>query len=159
MGTVLSGGQKQRVLLARALYRRTGILMLGEATSHLDVERERAVNQALRATHMTRIVIAHRPETIRASARVAGMLGLLATGRGILRSVRQFPIFRPSSFRPDDLALPRPARLTDELPPKSRAHRLPASSSCTALTNVKEIVIYDEGNSEMVQWPEGLWIH
>lgn len=35
--------------------------MLDEATSHLDVERERAVNQALRATRMTRIIIAHRP--------------------------------------------------------------------------------------------------
>jgi ATP-binding cassette subfamily B protein RaxB len=51
--------------------------MLDEATSHLDVECERAVNQALRATHMTRIVIAHRPETIRASARVVS----LANGR------------------------------------------------------------------------------
>jgi ATP-binding cassette subfamily B protein RaxB len=47
--------------------------MLDEATSHLDVERERAVNEALRATHMTRIVIAHRPETIRASARVVSL--------------------------------------------------------------------------------------
>jgi ATP-binding cassette subfamily B protein RaxB len=44
--------------------------MLDEATSHLDVERERAVNEALRATRITCIVIAHRPETIRASAQV-----------------------------------------------------------------------------------------
>jgi ATP-binding cassette subfamily B protein RaxB len=43
------------------------------STSHLDVERERAVNQALRAARMTRIVIAHRPETIRASARVVSL--------------------------------------------------------------------------------------
>jgi ATP-binding cassette subfamily B protein RaxB len=47
--------------------------MLDEATSHLDVARERAVNEAVRATHMTRIVIAHRPETIRASARVVSL--------------------------------------------------------------------------------------
>ena len=70
MGTVLSGGQKQRVLIARALYREPGILFLDEATSHLDVERERAVNQAIRAARMTRVAIAHRPETIRASGRV-----------------------------------------------------------------------------------------
>ena len=47
--------------------------MLDEATSHLDVERRRAVNEALRATHMTRVVIAHRPETIPASARVVSL--------------------------------------------------------------------------------------
>jgi ATP-binding cassette, subfamily B, bacterial CvaB/MchF/RaxB len=70
MGTVLSGGQKQRVLLARALYRRPGLLLLDEATSHLDVARERAVNAALAAARMTRIAIAHRPETIRAAGRV-----------------------------------------------------------------------------------------
>ncbi|HET7879970.1 MAG TPA: ATP-binding cassette domain-containing protein [Acetobacteraceae bacterium] len=69
MGTVLSGGQKQRVLIARALYREPDILLLDEATSHLDVNRERAVNDAIRATRMTRLVIAHRPETIRASGR------------------------------------------------------------------------------------------
>jgi ATP-binding cassette subfamily B protein RaxB len=74
MGTVLSGSQKQRVLVARALYRGPSILMLDEATSHLDVERERAVNDALRATRMTRIVIAHRPETIRASERVVALV-------------------------------------------------------------------------------------
>jgi ATP-binding cassette subfamily B protein RaxB len=70
MGTVLSGGQKQRVLIARALYRRPGILLLDEATSHLDVDRERAVNAALSSACVTRIVIAHRPETIRASGRM-----------------------------------------------------------------------------------------
>jgi ATP-binding cassette subfamily B protein RaxB len=69
MGTVLSGGQKQRVLIARALYRQPGILLLDEATSHLDIEREKAINTALRAARMTRVVIAHRPETIRASDR------------------------------------------------------------------------------------------
>jgi ATP-binding cassette subfamily B protein RaxB len=73
MGAAISGGQKQRVLLARALYRRPGILFLDEATSHLDVDREKAVNDALRKLHVTRIVIAHRPETIRAADRVINL--------------------------------------------------------------------------------------
>jgi ATP-binding cassette, subfamily B, bacterial CvaB/MchF/RaxB len=75
MGTVLSGGQKQRVLIARALYRKPSILFLDEATSHLDVNRERAVNEAVRTTSMTRIVIAHRPETIRSADRVIVLEG------------------------------------------------------------------------------------
>jgi ATP-binding cassette, subfamily B, bacterial CvaB/MchF/RaxB len=70
MGTSLSGGQKQRILLARALHRRPGVLMLDEATSHLDVARERIVNDTLRGLGMTRISVAHRPETIRAADRV-----------------------------------------------------------------------------------------
>ena len=70
MGTVLSGGQKQRVLIARALHREPSILFLDEATSHLDLNRERAVNEAIRGARMTRVVIAHRPETIRAAGRV-----------------------------------------------------------------------------------------
>ncbi|WP_246776803.1 peptidase domain-containing ABC transporter [Microvirga sp. VF16] len=73
MGTVLSGGQKQRVVIARALYRQPSILLLDEATSHLDVEREKLVNMAFGAIRVTRIVIAHRPETIRMSGRVVGL--------------------------------------------------------------------------------------
>jgi ATP-binding cassette subfamily B protein RaxB len=70
MGTVLSGGQKQRVLLARALYKKPRILLLDEATSHLDVECEQRVNQAIRSLRITRIIIAHRPDTIASADRV-----------------------------------------------------------------------------------------
>jgi ATP-binding cassette subfamily B protein RaxB len=70
MGTVLSGGQKQRALIARALYRNPGVLLLDEATSHLDLANEQAVSAAIRATQVTRIIVAHRPETIRSADRV-----------------------------------------------------------------------------------------
>ncbi len=70
MGTTLSGGQRQRVLLARALYRRPRILFMDEGTSSLDLDKEREVNRALAELKITRIVIAHRPETIRAADRI-----------------------------------------------------------------------------------------
>lgn len=70
MGTVLSGGQKQRVLLARALYKRPKILFLDEATSHLDLVNEAAISEALVALDITRIMIAHRPQTIAIADRV-----------------------------------------------------------------------------------------
>ena len=75
MGNSLSGGQRQRVLLARALYKRPQFLFLDEATSALDVERERLVNASLRKLAVTRIVIAHRPETIAAAQRVIVLQG------------------------------------------------------------------------------------
>ncbi|NYE61495.1 ATP-binding cassette subfamily B protein RaxB [Duganella sp. 1224] len=70
MGTVLSGGQKQRILLARALYKRPRILLLDEATSHLDVDNEKLVNESIKSLNITRIIIAHRPETIASTDRV-----------------------------------------------------------------------------------------
>jgi len=73
LGSSLSGGQKQRVLLARALYRQPSILLLDEATSHLDVGREHEINREVAALRITRIVIAHRPDTIRSADRVVSL--------------------------------------------------------------------------------------
>jgi ATP-binding cassette subfamily B protein RaxB len=70
MGATLSGGQKQRVLLARALYRQPKLLLLDEATSHLDYHTEAAVNAAVKGLQVTRIIIAHRQETIATADRV-----------------------------------------------------------------------------------------
>ncbi len=73
MGSALSGGQKQRILLARALYRRPALLILDEGTSHLDVDTERAINAALQSLAITRVVVAHRPETLRSAGRIVVM--------------------------------------------------------------------------------------
>lgn len=70
LGEGLSGGQKQRLYIARALYRRPGILFMDEATSHLDKKSESQVNQSIKAMNITRIIIAHREMTISSADRV-----------------------------------------------------------------------------------------
>jgi len=70
MGTILSGGQKQRVLLARALYSQPKILFLDEATSHLDTHNESVISRHVKHIGITRIIIAHRRETVAIADRV-----------------------------------------------------------------------------------------
>lgn len=93
MGSVLSGGQKQRILLARALYKRPKLLILDEATSHLDVDSEKLVNEAVMQLSLTRIIVAHRPETIASADRVIS----LEPSRGEVRN-------RPRALAPGALA-------------------------------------------------------
>ena len=66
-GVKLSGGQRQRLAIARALLKDAPILILDEATSHLNSESERLVQQALTVLMKKRtvLVIAHRFSTIR----------------------------------------------------------------------------------------------
>lgn len=73
MGSSLSGGQKQRILLARALYKKPQILLLDEATSHLDTKLEKDINEAIKKLNITRIIVAHRKETINSADRVVEM--------------------------------------------------------------------------------------
>lgn len=99
MGTVLSGGQKQRVLLARALYKKPAILFLDEATSHLDVACERRVNQAIDSLLITRVMVAHRPETIASAQRVI----VLDAGKVVLDKRRAPPVVNiPSNDRQEN---------------------------------------------------------
>jgi ATP-binding cassette subfamily C protein CydCD len=71
-GLQLSGGQRQRVAIARAFLRDAPVLILDEATSHLDAVNEAVVQEALVSLARTRttIVIAHRLSTVRAADRI-----------------------------------------------------------------------------------------
>jgi subfamily B ATP-binding cassette protein MsbA len=90
-GTKLSGGQRQRIAIARALLKNAPILILDEATSHLDTESEREVQRAL-ANLMegrTVFVIAHRLSTVRKADQIvvieAGRICQTGTHAELLR--------------------------------------------------------------------------
>ena len=71
-GHRLSGGEKQRIALARLLLKAPGLLILDEATAHLDSESEAAVQRALEEalTDRTALVIAHRLSTVRSADQI-----------------------------------------------------------------------------------------
>ena len=73
MGGALSGGQQQRLLLARALYPEPSILILDEATSHLDIPTEQRIATMLADLKITRVFAAHRPDTIAIATRVISL--------------------------------------------------------------------------------------
>jgi len=76
-GTKLSGGQRQRLAIARALLKNAPVLILDEATSHLDTESERLVQRALSnlMEGRTVFVIAHRLSTIRRADKIVVVEG------------------------------------------------------------------------------------
>ncbi|WP_454887365.1 peptidase domain-containing ABC transporter [Sphingomonas oryzagri] len=81
MGSSLSGGQKARILMARALYRRPGLLLVDEGSAHLDLKTETMLNESIRRLGMTRIIVAHRRETILSADRIYHI------DRGIIQEV------------------------------------------------------------------------
>ena len=70
MGANLSSGQIQRILIARALYRKPKLMEMDEGTRNLDLATEAAVNKAIQSLPLTRIIAAHRPETIATADRI-----------------------------------------------------------------------------------------
>jgi ATP-binding cassette subfamily B protein RaxB len=79
----ISGGQKQRLFIARALYHAPRVLFLDEATSHLDAANEALVSRAVATLEMTRVLVAHRRETIAIADRVLA----LDPASGLVRAV------------------------------------------------------------------------
>jgi len=79
MGAALSGGQQQRLLLARAFYKKPKILILDEATSHLDTDTEHVINRHVGSLKATRIIFAHRKETIASADRVVDLTSFVRT--------------------------------------------------------------------------------
>lgn len=83
LGGGFSGGQKQRLFIARALYRKPNIIFMDEATSHLDLENEAFINHSLSQLQVSRIIVAHRPSTIKSADRIIALGGEMPDGEKV----------------------------------------------------------------------------
>jgi subfamily B ATP-binding cassette protein MsbA len=97
LGVRLSGGERQRVAIARALLKNAPILILDEATSSLDSESERAVQEALETLmrNRTTLVIAHRLSTVRRADKII----VLVRGRIVEEGTHDELFARGSEYR------------------------------------------------------------
>jgi ATP-binding cassette subfamily B protein RaxB len=82
LGSMLSGGQQQRILLARAFFKKPKVLFLDEATSHLDRENERHINEQIAALNITRVQVSHREYEGNPNARIVDLTKLKLQERG-----------------------------------------------------------------------------
>ncbi|MGH7720355.1 MAG: ABC transporter ATP-binding protein, partial [Gemmatimonadaceae bacterium] len=110
-GVKLSGGQRQRVAIARAILADPRILILDEATSHLDAESEALIQDALQALRSgrTTFVIAHRMSTVESADQIL----VLEAGRMVERGAHHELVSRSRRYRqmydtqhPNELASP-----------------------------------------------------
>jgi ABC-type bacteriocin/lantibiotic exporter with double-glycine peptidase domain len=104
-GAALSAGQRQRVALARALVHQPRLLILDEATSHLDPGTERSVDEALSQLQVTRIVISHRLSAIRNADQIL----VVEQGRITARGRHDHLVAQPGTYRELFGADPLPA--------------------------------------------------
>ena len=129
-GYRLSGGEKQRIAIARLLLKAPSVVVLDEATAHLDSESEAAVQRALKTAlaGRTSVVIAHRLSTIREADQILVVEDGHIAERGLARGPARYrrPLRRPV---PDSV---RPAGAGRSLSPPGRAGLLAGSRTGSA---------------------------